>query len=400
MKFLFKYFYVVFIITAILYGSTYLGPFSLRQWSTVFMCILLCKEKVKFKVDKVIMSYFGFLFFFFISALSEGALKEYVKDLIALHFVALIGYQASIVLVKKYSAEKFLLNTIVGIGIFTSLLTILQYYGLGIVTTAILDILNLHINEDFANRTEDMYGMLMANYALGGAFDNPVSNGYFLSLGGVLSLCYFLYANTFIKKIISLIPWAVIFYGCFCCQQRSAFIMLLAISIFSFFKYAKQFKFIVYLLIFVGIYWVYSNYTSLELGRYNELFDISSRDDVYSKGLEFVSQNLLLGGIGSFKNYTGGISPHNLFLNAFAYSGLFGTIFIINILLIQMKTCINLKVLFKGTILSIFILGYWVLTANALTHNGSIITGDCVFLIIWGTVVAIKEKVHINNIEV
>lgn len=400
MKFLFKYFYVVFIITATLYGSTYLGPFSLRQWSTVFMCILLCKEKVKFKVDKVIMSYFGFLFFFFISALSEGALKEYIKDLIALHFVALIGYQASIVLVKKYSAEKFLLNTIVGIGIFTSLLTILQYYGLGIVTTAILDILNLHIDEDFANRTEDMYGMLMANYALSGAFDNSVSNGYFLSLGGVLSLCYFLYANTFIKKIISLIPWAVIFYGCFCCQQRSAFIMLLAISIFSFFKYAKQFKFIVYLLIFVGIYWVYSNYTSLELGRYNELFDTSSRDDVYSKGLEFISQNLLLGGIGGFRNYTGGISPHNLFLNAFAYSGLFGTIFIINILLFQMKTCINLKVLFKGTILSIFILGYLVLTANALTHNGSIITGDCIFLIIWGTVVAIKEKVHINNIEV
>ena len=140
---MFKYFYVIFIISAILYGSTYVGFLSLRQLTTLIMFIILLKEDVKFEFNGIIKCYLAFLFFAFLSSTFEGKVAIFLKDLIAYHFVALVAYQATIVLITKYDAVKYLINTIIGLGLFSSVLTILQYFGYGAVTNQILDTLNI-----------------------------------------------------------------------------------------------------------------------------------------------------------------------------------------------------------------------------------------------------------------
>lgn len=392
MKDLFKYFYVIFLVSAILYGSTYIGFLSIRQLSTLIMLVLLIRERVVFKVDKVIKCYFGFLIFFFFSSINEGVVGTFLKDLVANYFVALVGYQATIVLITKYNAEVYLINTMVGIGVFSSVLTVLQYNGFGIVANIILDSLMIPLTElEFLERMLES-GDIMSNIALSGAFVSPVPNGYYLSLAGVLALYPVIKADNFINKVFSLVIWALIFYGSFCCQQRLSFVMLIIISAFVFLILKGHFRYLIYILFFIGVNWVVSNFDSIDLGRFAS-FEDENRKSIYSMGMAYLSDNILFGGISGFREKTGGISPHNLFINALAYSGIFGALFIFYIVIVQLKRCFNFKVLLKPSVLNIVIMGYLAITANSLTHNSSIVTGDIYFWVMWGAIVALYKRI-------
>lgn len=381
---IFKYFYVIFIVSAILYGSTYIGPLSIRQLTTLIMFIILLKEKVVFEFDGIIKCYGAFLFFAFLSSTFEGKVAIFLKDLIAYHFVALVAYQATIVLIAKYNAVKYLINAFVCVGIFSSVLTILQYYGYGAVTNQVLDILNMSLaNEEYLFTIQESNENL-ANYSLSGAFESPVHNGYYLSLSGILALYPFTKDDNLLKRTLFLAIWLIVFWGAFCCQQRLAFVSLVFVSLFVFINNRSQFGFVIYFILLLGVYWLVSNFDTIDLGRY-ESFEDQSRIQIYSAAKEYFKNNLLYGGIWGFREYIGK-SPHNLFLNSLAYSGMFGSIFMFYIIIVQIRDCLNIKELFSSSVLSFIMLGYLAITANSFTHNMSIVTGDVVFWIIWGAI--------------
>ena len=383
---IFKYFYVIFIVSAILYGSTYVGPLSIRQLTTLIMFIILLKEKVVFEFDGIIKCYLVFLFFAFLSSTFEGKVAIYFKDLIAYHFVSLVAYQATIVLIAKYNAVKYLINALVCVGLFSSVLTILQYVGYGVLTNQVLNILNIPLaNEDFLYTIQESSENL-ANYSLSGAFESPVPNGYYLSLSGILALYPIAKADSLFKKVLFLLVWVVVFWGSFCCQQRLSFAMLALVSLFVFINNRSQFGFVIYFILLFGGYRLISNFDAIDLGRYAS-FEDQSRIQIYYAAKEYFKNNLLYGGIWGFREYIGK-SPHNLFLNSLAYSGMFGSIFMFFIIIVQMKECLNIKELLSSSVLSFILLGYLVITVNSFTHNMSIVTGDIVFWIMWGAIYA------------
>lgn len=383
---IFKYFYVIFIVSAILYGSTYVGPVSIRQLATLIMIILLLKERVEFEFDRLIRCYLAFLFFAFLSSAFEGKVSVFLKDLIAYHFVALVAYQATIVLIAKYNAVKYLINTLICIGIFSSVLTILQYYGYGVVTNFILEMLYIPLaNEEFLYTLQDS-SVTLANHSLSGAFASPVPNGYYLSLSGILALYPISKAEDLFKKVLFLFNWIIVWGGSFCCQQRLSFALLVLVSLFIFINNRRQFGFMIYFILLLGVYWLVSNFDTIDLGRYQN-FEDQSRIQIYSAAKEYFKNNLLYGGIWGFREYIG-ISPHNLFLNSLAYSGMFGSIFMFYIIIVQIRDCLNIKDLFSSSVLSFIMLGYLAITANSFTHNMSIVTGDIIFWIMWGAIYA------------
>lgn len=381
---IFKYFYVIFIVSAILYGSTYVGFLSLRQLATLIMIIFLLKERVVFEFDRIIKCYLAFLFFVFLSSTFEGKITVFFKDLIAYHFVALVAYQATIVLIAKYNAVKYLITTLICLGFFSSLLTILQYYGYGIVTNQILDILYIPLaNEDLLRIMSDSSENL-ANHSLSGAFESPVTNGYYLLLSGVLALYPVARANNLLEKVLFLAVWIIIFWGAFCCQQRLSFVMFLVISFFIFINKREQFGFMISLMLLFGGYWLFSNFETIDLGRYAS-FEDQSRNHLFDAAKIYLKENLLYGGIWGFREYTGK-SPHNLFLNSLLYSGIFGSIFMFFIIIHQIKDCLNIKELLSSSVLSFIMLGYLAITINSFTHNMSIVTGNIIFWIMWGAI--------------
>ncbi len=386
MKSVFKYFYVIFLISIILYGSTYIGFISLRQLTTLIMFIILLKERVVFEFDNIIKGYIVFLFFVFLSSLFEGMVSIFFKDLIAYHFVALVAYQATIVLITKYDAVKYLINTLICLGFFSSVLTILQYYGYIAITNQILDVLNVPTQVGDFERILD-YNENLANYSLSGVFATSVPNGYYLSLSGVLALYPVAKSDNILKKVLLLVVWIFVFLGSFCCQQRLSFLMLLLVSVFIFIKNKSNYGFMIYLILLLGVCWIVGNFDTIELGRYAS-FEDQGRNRIYDSAKVYLKNNLLYGGIWGFREYAGGSSPHNLLLNSLAYSGVFGSIFMFYIIIVQMRTCLNLKELLSSSALSFILLGYLVITANSLTHNMSIVTGEVIFWIMWGAIFA------------
>ena len=383
----FKYFYVIFIVSAILYGSTYVGFLSIRQLTTLIMFITLLKEKIVFEFDGIIKCYGAFLFFAFLSSTFEGKVAIFIKDLIAYHFVAFVAYQATIVLIAKCDAVKYLIHTLICLGLFSSVLTILQYYGYGVVANQILDTLNISLaNEEFLYTIQNSSDNL-ANYSLSGAFMSPVPNGYYLSLSGILALYPIAKADSLFEKVLFLLVWIIVFWGSFCCQQRLSFVILVLVSLFVFINNRSQFGFIIYFILFLGGYWLISNFDTIDLGRY-ESFEDQSRNQIYYAAKDYFKSNLLYGGIWGFREFSGGLSPHNLFLNSLAYSGIFGSIFMFYIIFAQIKDCLNIKELLSSSVLSFILLGYLAITINSFTHNMSIVTGDIIFWIMWGAIFA------------
>ena len=381
---IFKYFYVIFIISAILYGSTYVGFLSLRQLTTLIMFIILLKEDVKFEFNGIIKCYLVFLFFVFLSSTFEGKVAVFLKDLIAYHFVALVAYQATIVLITKYDAVKYLINTLICLGFFSSVLTILQYYGYGAVTNQILDMLYIPLaNEDLLRIMSDSSENL-ANHSLSGAFETPVPNGYYLLLSGVLALFPVAKADKLFEKVLFLTLWIIVLWGAFCCQQRLSFVMLIFASLLVFISNRSQFGFMIYLILLFGVYWLFSNFETIDLGRYAS-FEDQSRSHLFDSAKIYLKENLLYGGIWGFREYTGK-SPHNLFLNSLLYSGLFGSIFMFYIIIVQIKECLNIKELLSSSVLSFILLSYLAIMVNSFTHNMSIVTGDTIFWIMWGAI--------------
>ena len=89
------------------------------------------------------------------------------------------------------------------------------------------------------------------------------------------------------------------------------------------------------------------------------------------------------------------VAPHNIFLNAFVYGGLFSFISIMAILFIQAKTAfkvLSIKIDKNSVLFLIFVCAWGVFTVNGFVHNRSIVTGEIMAWILWALMSSTKPS--------
>ncbi len=211
---------------------------------------------------------------------------------------------------------------------------------------------------------------------------NTVYSGYLIIVAIPFSLYYFLTKN----RIIGFLLITINFIACVLLQQRTAFILVLFVLLFFFFKNREKFSTVAFFSFTLMVLGFLFNYLLLDIvNSYNiesRILNYSdeSRSQLYSMGLNFCLDNPIWGGLAKFIEYSGGLKPHFIFLNAWIIGGLVGFIAIILLLVSLLKKVFRVLLVKKyiDNFLELWILGLAILSLILIsfTHNAGLTSGD------------------------
>lgn len=391
-----KVLYSIFCIAGIFGGSIYLGGFmTLRQIMTIVMLIVCFLNYKMFKgtFTKYILYYLLFLFFWIISSTLEGSLDKCLRTLISQHFVSLVAYFSVILILKKYKSPNILLKTLLYTGIINSIANILQ--GIGNPIGMTLGAYFIDDNELLINQFEKLQSGYNGQYTFG-LLGNAVANGAFSMILPFLPL-YYMYENKGSKTFYGILLFLFLI-ALFYIQQRSCLLISLVCIIITLYRigFFKGQKLIIILLFIIPLLLCFSQiFITSDVfteSRYMSEND-RLREGIYEQGFNFILHHILFGGIETFRAKAI-FSPHNIFLNAFIYAGLFGGFIIVYVYLSQLRYAYRLR--HKA---SHIIIGWMFISEmlNALAHNTSIITGDFLTWTLWGLVFYINKDFVLQN---
>lgn len=370
--------YIVFFISAIFYGTLYIGFITPRQLMAILMFgYLLINGKLFF--DKYMKIYAIFVFFYFLSNFLDGYIVETIKFIFAFFFVAYVGYVATTYLFRTKRGDSVFFYTIILLGCLNSIVTIGQLLHFEPVTILIN---SLHLNEGYDAMTAKHSNYSIAGedefvFALPGLFQDPVTNGYFSSVAAICSM----YIPYRWPKFISFFPWLLLMLGCFATQQRTSLgtaVMCSAVAYYYIIKYMNKNRIVPILFLAIIITFLTTYSFDIET-RFDDMLNMDSRNKIYDVSLNFISDNLFLGGINSFfEKYN--VYPHNLISNALIVGGLFGAIPIFIILFKQIKLSFFIMYHSKYNInLILLVLCLFSMLGSSLMHNQSIVYGDFLY---------------------
>ena len=383
----FKVLYILFIVSALLYGSWQIaGPLTMRHLFAGIMGIWCIFESKDLFFDKYLRLYFVFVFFYALSSFLTGYTIEFLHDFVGYVVVAYIAYWATMILKRKYGSLHVLVYTVIAIGLIDSIVTTSQAFHLPIFDS-LLARLRLTVDDEWfvskQVREIDMMGV-----SIPGIFEGAVINGHFLVMSVLMSLSLQRYRVNIGGYIIT----AILFIGLFFCQQRAPFYLCIFLFGYIFYKtYVSgrdaPMKIVSWLvLVTIGVVSiVYLSPLLFSTGvRYSESISISedARGIIYRNTIDWIIEHPL-GNLYDLKQVK---MPHNLFLNAFVYGGWIGGGLILIVLFGQLL--LIAKILFKPTnpsnffsiVLAVTYLG---MTGNSMVHNISIVTGDAMTWIAW-----------------
>lgn len=405
MKILFYYLlYLIFLISSILYGSLYIGPVTPRQIMSVVMIVVCIKEGYLF-FDKYAKLYFGFVFFYLVACFSTGGFDIALRNLLSYYLVAFVGYQSTRMIISKYRGARFVLLSLLSIFFVDAVVTLIQMWQRPL-SYIILDTLNITAADELLERAELREMDTLAGLAVPGIVGS-VLNGYVLAVS-----CALIFYNKSARlKFWNIILLMFFLVSVFVVQERTALFAAGFISILMIVKLVGSseeknkvkwiFFFIAIILIIVfGSPLFYDSI--LDDGfRYSESsFSIKedARSHIWSEAWDFI-QSTPVGGIFYYTN-THIKMPHNFFLNAFIYGGIFGGLFLITLFVEQM--IIVLKILIQklsaNNILSLVFAGaYLAYSINTMTHNSSLADGNLLVWLLWGAIISTRNG--INNIK-
>ncbi len=386
---MYKVTYILFLLSAFLYGSLPIGPLTLRQIMAVIMFIVCFIKDKRFYVDKYLKVYFIFVAFWFFSSFATGHIMDFLHDLVGYVFVAYVGYWAIIILKRKYNALHILVYTLVFLGVFDALVTVTQSLYVP-VFDSFLERLHLGIvDEEFL--AKQARGVDMIGISIPGLYGSPVTNGHYLLVSFIASFALQRYRFKPLGYVFSVI----IFIGLFFCQQRGPFYVGILMLFFLLFKSyfterppVVKTLFLLFVAI-IGVLVIPSYIENLSLLESRMTLDAGedSRTVIYSNTFDWIMDNPL----GGFYVLHEIKDPHNFFLNAFVYGGWLGGLFVIYVLFIQLKsivkTCMG-KVNEQTYLTFILAVAYLGVTGNSMVHNISIITGNIGTWMVWAAFLA------------
>lgn len=404
---------ILFIISSLLFGSYLVGPFSIRVYVAVFTIAFLLYRKIVFK-DNFNLSYSSiriyllFLFFTLIAKAFSGPFEidGYLKDLLAMHLIAIASYIAIDLLVKNREQIRIILMVLIIVGVFNSIVSILQYNGnptgflIGqfFATSEIEYILNLETR--FLASPELQLGA----FAVPGIFGHGANNGGMNATLCILSL-YFIFGKEKRLWWVAIIIFAIGVIGSFVIQERSPMGLLTLFTLFIIWKYSPRELLISLCIVGCFILFYFDLFSLLDpdkIGRFADItkFD-SDRQQLVQNAITFISDHWLLGGDYLYHQVYD-LTPHNFILHALIYSGLFGalTVFVLFVKIIvdtgRILICdkIRIPAFFFGCALIIFL-------ANGFTHSSSLITGDNIIWLLYALTlrdIQLNKKIHENSL--
>lgn len=373
MRRVFPYLYFLFILSQYMIGQLYLPgiPLNIMQITTLLMlsfCILIDR---KLPHDKYIVLYVLFLLFYMLSSMLTGYTDTLFGSVFPQVMISFTAFWATKILVQRYDTILPLVIPAILAGVVDSVVTISQAVGKPMISPFIVMLMQNPEALDISSN-----GML--GVSVSGLFLNPVFNGHNLLFCFVCSL--FVLQGKY--KLIGWLSSITILTGLFFCQQRSAFylsIIVLMIIGWQLMRNSLKSKLVVMFLLFTIIFYFLPHIESYVIDSGSRLMDTSmtSRDDIWSAAINFISDHILVGGFDKFVLEYGRY-PHNLILSAFLAGGLIGGGILITLIIMLFLAAIKSLRYYRGNNLSLYVSACLiaVLVADSLTHNTGLVEAD------------------------
>jgi len=389
MKIIFDYTVLfLFLAGCLLFGGFIVGPVSIRIYVSVLTLVYLVLSGYKFRLQRETLLYVFFIFSYLLALFMNGEIYQvdFFRYFFGRYFICLIAVYAISGLVQKQKTVEHIIYFLIGIGIVNGVFTTLQYFGYPSAMA-----LPMYLNPTpEVQEIFEVHSRLISGLGIGvvGIYGNIVENGYISSSIAVLSAFTYNRARERCLKLLSFIIMSFLVFTVFETQQRFVFIMVGLFSVFYFHKSSKTAARIIGLFILLGIY-AHINEIGLTSYHFGRVVDLSyhSRLDLFFLAIEFIKDNLLYGGQKAFAAilYANGFplihAAHNIFLNAFIYSGILGGLIIIALYFIMLKKAMKAAFTYmkssNGTTMSIFLgSALFIILLNSLLHNSSLVTGS------------------------
>jgi hypothetical protein len=327
----------------------------------------------------------------FCSLLINGEVIEFgfFKYCFAYYLVCIIAYFAINIYVNDHIAIYRLIFLLSLLMLLNNITTILQFYDNSI---------GWGIGRLFGNIDEfEMYSgrsdTLLNHSKVTGILGSPVKNAFYIT---VISPLFLIKFNKKINIVYYLFVYTTSLFACFCTQQRAGFFLTILIFILWF---ILKFKNKSILLIPIISYLFINYFNNLEYGRLVDS-DNSSRIYLLSKGINFIERNIFWGGPVKYLREVG-LSTHNIVVDSWIQSGLFGFIIMMFLYLktIYESIILSIKAIIRRNInLVIISLTLLITMIYGLTHNTSYLSGDVIIFIILAMTLKLKQLNNANSI--
>lgn len=330
MPFLFFIFFIVAVLTC---GSIGIGPFSLRVYATVLMLVYLLffyrrEMKNKHEINSsYVWLFLCFIGYLFIALVINGGLEQFnfFHKTLAFYLVCCVVFYAVDMHVNNYHQVNRVIFIVALIVLFDSIITLLQFlnhpvgWGIGTFFRGI---------EQFSDNAET-YGVDFGRSILPGIFGHPVGNAFFLATCTPFFLSRFGQGSRIFQRVFYFIVIILSIVACYYIQQRAAFFLLMAVILFHlartlFFSRRRRFifPFLALIIIVLGFYAI--DFNHFEWGRLTDK-DNSDRTVLWDTASKVINESFLFGNPILY-NSQEELSAHNVILDSFVASGVFGAI--------------------------------------------------------------------------
>ena len=392
--------FLIYISAIVLCGSINIGPISIRVIATSLMIVyLLITHKKKNRVSDIDNSYIKLYLLFSLlmglALLINGEFVEFdfIKKFLAYNLVSIIAFIAVSRFITSTNKLNLLIITLLSIIFVDSIITILQYNGNSIGWAIGYLFSDIDKSVSKIGDRDSLLGISVTP----GIFGDVVKNAFYLAAVTPLGLCLI---NSRYNTKLKAFAIIVILCSCvatFMTQQRAAvamLILILLLSIYILFR-KRTILLLSILLVSVLLFLSYSDFSfDFDIGRLGDRND-QNREKLASDAIDFIIAHPMWGGPASFLEQTK-LPAHNLVLDAYIYSGLFG--FIIMMVLFIKTTRRSIVTIINGMrkkndyMIIIFsaasvlcCMGY------GLLHNTSFLSGEVIVFIL----LAIMLKINL-----
>lgn len=383
--------FILYLICINVGGTIYIGPVSIRVIATCLMILYLFYVKTKNKkYVKIDQSYIKLYVLFTVimgcALLLNGEFSEFefIKKVLAFNLVAIISFFSIERIINSSRQIYIVIFSLLSLLLFNNIITIMQYNGNPIGWSIGYVFSDIGKWVEKTNEKDTLLGIS----ATPGIFGDVVKNAFYIAIVSPLSFCLVKKKTNFLTIGFVAIMMLSSGIAIYMSQQRIAFgIILLTVIIWisMFLKSRPVIALISSLIICFLSSVIVDLAIETDWGRLTETHD-AAREILKSEAIDFINANPLVGGPVSFIKKAG-LPAHNLILDSFIYSGIFG--FIIMMILLSKTVWISVKTIFIGikskqkayitVFSSISVLNSMV---YGLFHNTSYLTGEVIIFIL------------------
>ena len=392
----FKTLYFIVLFFALTGSNLLNSAIPTRMIFSIILFVMCVYYDRGIALDSCFKWYLVFIFFFGLSSIINCHWGTFYNFLLRYYFISFVCWRSTILFIKNdSSATKKILLFILLLGGFNLVVTISQFLLSWSWFEPIQNFLKLPTAEYFEGINIDrLANSDVLSMFLPGIFGNAIINGYFLAICVVLSSYYFLVY----KKIIFFILPVSFLFGSFVCQERAPFVLAIFMLLFIVYKSLNNLS-VSYKIALFAIILIAAIYGSFHFINISDVYNLRytmegmtdiGRTSIYRGAIEYLKNNFLFPHIDDIP-----VAPHNIFLNAFVYGGLFSFISIMAILFIQAKTAfkvLSIKIDKNSVMFLIFVCAWGVFTVNGFVHNRSIVTGEIMAWILWALMSSTKPS--------